>query len=118
MSPLADAVELGGAVAVLADAIANRFGAFDRWLYPEPKLYRFPEKQVDADFPDGRRDEARPILDAVAVYLPPADRSRVLFRMLTEARGSVRLLNDAAVRELAVLPDGTRVPLLPRGRRR
>jgi hypothetical protein len=76
----------------------------------EPR-YRLPEEQIDAEFPARHREEARSVVDAVATYVPPTQGEAVLFRPLDEARGNVRRLTAAAVRELAVLPDGTRVPL-------
>lgn len=119
-----DALQVPLAFVFVVAAGMYRLGLLDRWLDPRLRLrpgearYRLPEEQVDAEFPARHRHEARAILDAVATYVPPTRRNEVLFRLLTQARGSVRRLSDAAVRELAVLPDGTRIPapLQARGR--
>ena len=117
-----DALQVPLAFVFVVAAGMYRLGLLDRWLDPRFHLrpraqrYRLPQEQIDAEFPARHRDEARAIVEAVATYVPPTQRDAVLFRLLTEARGSVRRLNAAAVRELAVLPDGTRVQLSPRGR--
>ena len=111
-----DALQVPLAFVFVVAAGMYRLGLLDRWLDPRLHLrpgqprYRLPEEQVDAEFPARHRNEARAILDAVATYVPPAQRHTVQFRLLREARGNVRRLSDAAVRELAVLPDGTRIP--------
>jgi hypothetical protein len=103
------AFDVGVGIAYIALLIGYRLGALDRWLGPR-RPYRLPEEQIEREFPARHREEARALIEAVATYVPPAERDAVLFRLLARSRGSVRRLRDGAVRELAVLPDGRRVP--------